>query len=382
MRANVEKARPVLYEDIPQNSDTVRQKALEALRRKIIPWLSTGQALPVVLAEPPVIAPPGVKILGYRPPLPEIPRLKPPSLHECIWSKQFMAAPRYIGIGCVLEGEADFALGTNIDVPVGGAAGFHQPGIELLTFPAGTLFVLPPGVPRTSGEKPHWERPAPETAYSRVFWLLLLPSVLFCHICRTRGTTHDSDGVITVEDHYLEPIAQAILDELRMRAGRFDQVVGNLMLGLLQRVERDLSSEAIFPGRQTTLVMHSLPRASLLVQSVCQFMHQHRNEPLTLSGLASRHLISPSQLNRRFRTEIGMSVIEYLIHCRIEAAKHLLLDLNETRLSIQQISSLAGFSDTSYFGRLFKKQVGMAPAKFREFHRRQLHRLPEEDSAR
>jgi AraC-like DNA-binding protein len=358
-----------VQEDIPQNSNLVRQQILKALRTQILPWLSNQQAH-VVLAEPPIMPTSGVKILGYRPPLPKVPRLKPPSLHECIWPKKHMAAARYIGMGCVLEGEADLALGTNISLSAQNTIVSLKPGVEILTFSQRTLFVLPPGVPRTTGDTPHWERPAPDTAYSRIFWVLFLPSVVCCHICSTHGTKHGSDGVISIEDRHLEPIAQAILEELHVRSGRSDQVIRHLLLGLLWRLENNMASSDIYSGRQVPLIVHTLPEASLLVRNVCQFIQQHRRETLTLSGLASRFSLSPSQLNRRFHTEIGMSVIEYLIHCRLEVAKHLLADVNENRLTIQEIGNLAGFTDPSYFGRAFKKRVGISPAKFREHHLR------------
>lgn len=360
----------VLSEDIPQNINLVRQQALEALRRQIIPWLENQQVNSIILAEPPVMATSGVKILGYRPPLPRIPRLKHDYMHDYIWYKQHMAAPRYIGMGCVLEGEADLVFGTNVYTWIEGVAAPHKPGLEVLTFSQRSLFIMPPGVPRTTGDRPHWERSTPETAHSRIFWLLFRPSEVFCHICYTQGKKHGSDGVITIEDHHLEPIAQTILEELRTRSGGFDRVVRLLLLGLLCRVERDLSSEAIFPGRQAPLIIYTLPEVSLLVRSVCQFIQQHRREPLTLTGVASRYNISPSQLNRRFNAEIGMSVIDYLVHIRIEVAKYLLMtDLDEDQLPIHQVSHLAGFTDPSYFGRIFKQRVGMSPTQFRKHHR-------------
>jgi AraC-like DNA-binding protein len=355
-------------------SDAVQKQLLHALQRKLIPWLEAPPALRLLLAEPPVCAPPGVRLLESRPPLPPVPREKTASYHSYNWRDQRMQAVRYIGLAFLLEGEADFVLGADPDHPPQCEDLAPQIGVEVVAVPEKTLMVLPAGVARSNGVWPHWERPDIAKANSRIFWVLTMPSGAFCHICQTQGTAHTSAGVLTIEDRQLEPIAQIIVEELRARGDHFAEVVRTLTLGLLRRVERNLHSQLVISGRNLTQIALPLPDASLFVENICRFIHLHRNDPLTLSEIARQHHISLSQLNRRFHTEVGMSAMAYLNHCRIETARRLLADPNFAELTMQQIGDAVGILDTAYFRRAFKKGVGMTPLEYREFCLRQAQR--------
>lgn len=355
---------------VAADTEQVRQRLLSTLQAKVLPWLGDRHGLPTVLVEPPLLASEKVRLLGYRPPLPVVPRLKPPSIYHSIWPKHQMDAARYIGMGCILDGEADFPFGTNIERPFSSneqrsdaetEGGF----LQVVSITNRTLLVFPPGIPRPSGRQPHWERPNKELAYSRILWLLFLPTVVFCHLCQTDGEAHSADGVVTLDDNRLEPLAQLIVEELRGQLPHSERIVQQLALALMLRLERALSSQSLLPGRQVPLHPLPLPNASVFVRSICQYIQAHLAEPLTLSEIARSHWLSPSQLNRRLQSEIGMSAIEYLIHCRIEASRSLLENPELYQLSLQEIGSLVGFADASYFRRIFTRQLGVAPGEYR-----------------
>lgn len=350
-------------------SDIVQKQLLHALRRKLIPWLSTQPFLRLLLAEPPVIAAPGVKILGHRPPLPPVPRAHSP-YHGYMWPSLRMQTVRYIGLAFLLEGEADFLIGSDPDNPPRREGVPQAHGVEVLAVPERTLMAIPAGIARTSGTWPHWERPGIENASSQILWVLTIPTGAFCHICKTQGEAHTSAGVLTLEDRQLEPIAQVIIEELRARGDNYEAVVRSLVLGLLLRLERNLQSQLVLSGRHITQMTLPVPDASPFAQGVCRFLHLHRNDPLTLPEIARQHHLSASQLNRRFHAEVGMSVVAYLNHCRIETARRLLEDVDFTELSVPQVGEAVGITDVSYFRRVFKKSVGMTPQEYRERHLR------------
>ncbi len=68
-------------------------------------------------------------------------------------------------------------------------------------------------------------------------------------------------------------------------------------------------------------------------------------------------------LKRRFKAATGISLIEYLQNIRIEHGKHL---LETTVLAVEEISADVGYSDVSFFRRLFKRLVGLTPAAYRQ----------------
>jgi YesN/AraC family two-component response regulator len=59
---------------------------------------------------------------------------------------------------------------------------------------------------------------------------------------------------------------------------------------------------------------------------------------------------------------MGISPINYLINKRIDESKKL---LSTTNYSIRDISSIVGFSNSSYFSQMFKKIAGISPKTFR-----------------
>jgi transcriptional regulator GlxA family with amidase domain len=65
---------------------------------------------------------------------------------------------------------------------------------------------------------------------------------------------------------------------------------------------------------------------------------------------------------RRFKAATGVPLIEYLQNVRIEHGKHL---LETTALPVEEVGAEAGYSDPSFFRRLFKRLVGITPVTYR-----------------
>lgn len=76
-----------------------------------------------------------------------------------------------------------------------------------------------------------------------------------------------------------------------------------------------------------------------------------------LSGLAER------SFKRRFVRATGMSPMEYVHTLRLEESKHA---LETTDLPIEAIANEIGYEDASFFGRLFRRKVGLTPAHYRK----------------
>ena len=73
--------------------------------------------------------------------------------------------------------------------------------------------------------------------------------------------------------------------------------------------------------------------------------------------------ITPNYLNKIISQHLGMSTKQYILNRTINEAKRLLV---YTSLSIAEISEKLHFNTTSYFVRLFHKNVGYTPSQFRE----------------
>ncbi|MFD2215600.1 response regulator transcription factor [Metabacillus endolithicus] len=97
-------------------------------------------------------------------------------------------------------------------------------------------------------------------------------------------------------------------------------------------------------------------------QLILDYIEEHYAEPLSLSDVANTFHFNPSYLSSYFATHNKEGFNEYLNKIRIEEAVKLLLN---TTTPISEISGLVGYSDHSYFCKVFKKQKGLSPSQYR-----------------
>ena len=93
------------------------------------------------------------------------------------------------------------------------------------------------------------------------------------------------------------------------------------------------------------------------------YMEQHYMENITVSKLAALGYVSPSCFNRRFKKEIGITPIEYLIEIRIERSKILLRRKN---IPITEIAMRCGFGSNAHFSSCFQSRIGISPSEYRD----------------
>ena len=94
-----------------------------------------------------------------------------------------------------------------------------------------------------------------------------------------------------------------------------------------------------------------------------QYMEQHYAENITVSRLAKLGYVSPSCFNRRFKKEVGITPIEYLISIRIKCAKIL---LRRKEIPMTDIAMRCGFGSSAHFSSCFQSRTGITPTEYRE----------------
>lgn len=193
------------------------------------------------------------------------------------------------------------------------------------------------------------------------------------HICHTIDTI----GTIIKEAHLEPSIAKSIFINLYMKFEHFYQHYLHQAMdtsSYAQHINRLDRLETILDYCQTFYceLAHSIGEAmshddTQLIQVIKRYVAEHYREQITLSVLSKISYTSSSYLCNQFKTKTGQNIMNYVNLVRIDHAKKLLKDI---RLKTYQIAELVGYSDPTYFSRVFKSIVGMSPSEYRNkfFH--------------
>lgn len=106
-----------------------------------------------------------------------------------------------------------------------------------------------------------------------------------------------------------------------------------------------------------------------------QWASMHYTHPSPVAQMVQLSQLAERTFKRRFAQATGMSPLEYVHHVRLEEAKQL---LESGATPVEAIALDVGYSDSSFFSRLFRRKVGMSPLQYRQrFGRlaRELHQL-------
>jgi len=107
-------------------------------------------------------------------------------------------------------------------------------------------------------------------------------------------------------------------------------------------------------------IERSVPEA---VQKARAFMESRYHLPLTLEDIAAAAGASKYHFCRQYLKYAGMTPIQHLNRIRIAEAS---IMLRETNASIASVAIAAGFDNGSYFGKVFRKLMGVSPQQFRD----------------
>ncbi|QFS44117.1 AraC family transcriptional regulator [Nostoc sphaeroides CCNUC1] len=99
-----------------------------------------------------------------------------------------------------------------------------------------------------------------------------------------------------------------------------------------------------------------LPKHKL--QQVIDYINTYLAQDLSLKELAAVVQMSSHYFSQLFKQSTGATPHQYIIRCRIEKAKQLLL---QREFSLAEIASQVGFVDQSHLNRHFKRLMGVTP---------------------
>jgi YesN/AraC family two-component response regulator len=136
-----------------------------------------------------------------------------------------------------------------------------------------------------------------------------------------------------------------------------------LKAGIINR----LKSKVMFYGLLENILQHAQEKNhnsdEELIRSVIYYIENNYNKNLTVNDLAGKYNIDSKRFYYLFQKSVGMCTKQYIMRCRINRAKELLM---HEQYNICDIANFIGYEDAFHFSRMFKKSTGLSPSDFRK----------------
>lgn len=104
-------------------------------------------------------------------------------------------------------------------------------------------------------------------------------------------------------------------------------------------------------------------RENEVVRKIADYLEEHYADSIALDDLAGHVQLSKEYMCALFKQAMGQTIMRRLLDIRISRARVYLLQYPEKR--VLEIAQMCGFHSPSYFGAMFKKEVGVTPESYR-----------------
>lgn len=189
--------------------------------------------------------------------------------------------------------------------------------------------------------------------------------------------------ILQVEDAHSSEALQRYLMLMNFPKGSVNIITTGKQQGNIQQIFQDIVMEKTLETETSAETLNLLWRELLvrlyrvrpkmlvsdragsvrIVSAVRKRLEKEYHCDLNLKTLAVQHKISTSYLSHIFKENVGVSLMRYLLECRVNAAKEFLA---KTSLSVSEVAKKSGFNDCSNFSRTFKREIGYSPRQYRK----------------
>jgi AraC-like DNA-binding protein len=95
------------------------------------------------------------------------------------------------------------------------------------------------------------------------------------------------------------------------------------------------------------------------IKNIIMYINEHITEDLSLNQLADMFFLNKSHLCRKFKTATGLTLSQYINYKKVL----LVQELYEQGTTLAEASLNVGFSNYSYFYKVYRKIIGKSPSK-------------------
>ena len=131
------------------------------------------------------------------------------------------------------------------------------------------------------------------------------------------------------------------------------------LLNYSSQIISDISASLEEPDSQTA----DIDYVNKNMLQITEYINADYKSNITLDALENRFNLSKYYLCKLFKKSVGFTFSDFLNQVRVTEAKKL---LETTELSVADIAHKTGYSDISYFCRVFKKIMGITALKYRK----------------
>lgn len=155
-----------------------------------------------------------------------------------------------------------------------------------------------------------------------------------------------------------------------------NQIIGRMIFLFIENhPSKDLFAD--FMLKELLIRLMQTEARHLLIDNAAQFQDKYRLAfvakyiqdnlylPLTIECLSRKACMSQSHFFRCFKSEFGISPIDFI---NVERIKKAMIQLRDPRKSINQVCLECGFNNVSYFNKQFKRQTNLTPSEYRLKH--------------
>lgn len=139
---------------------------------------------------------------------------------------------------------------------------------------------------------------------------------------------------------------------------------GRLLFNMEESVIMVITAEVVDSeqeGELAQLNSDSADNHDLVIKKALSYIEENFRKDIYLADVAKYVYLSPMYFGRIFKEKTGVSFTDYLIEKRMNLACVLLKEGK----TVQDTSFSVGYSNTQYFIRLFKKNIGMSPGVYK-----------------
>jgi len=339
----------------------IRKQVLQALEESILPALRDKIITQIRVAPPFDVAPAEFwEIAADYLPDKEL----NPSQVTWGWKEQQLGASRFAYMIFVYEGIADHRIGVTAQMAqqIEAETGKIVGGEMVIRLPPSSVTYFLPAIPGHRGADP-----TPTTQKS--LCLSLMNEDVRFHLSGWGKEGGFVSHSLQLHDPVLLQMARAYGEELGIPHNR--DAAQSLLYAMMSRFHR-LLKERHLPLANSAFspldINQSAPadaREWELCRKVMDHIETRLSSPLNRANIARAMGVSPAHLGRVFHRVSGHTLMRYVTHRRLEAAKLVLINGPE---NIAEIAALSGFTSAASFCTMFRRANGFSPREYRRRH--------------